>query len=136
MQLKLIHPDSDAPSNDLNEDGRIDPWEINRLLEVKLPDGKPLDDRKQYTLATIDFLVLGGDDFAGPMSHIDPKALQYTGILTREALSNHIHELTLRDGAVNSQKHPLVSANEPRLTFVKSAKKTRTQRRHHKRKSV
>jgi 5'-nucleotidase len=136
LVLKLIHPETDAPSNDLNGDGRIDPWEINRLLEAKLPDGRPVDDRKEYTLAMIDFLVLGGDDFAWPMSQIDPKQIQYTGILTRDALSNHIRELTARDGAVNSPSHPLVSATEARLVFIKTTKKAKTRKRRRKHKSV
>jgi 5'-nucleotidase len=134
MALKLIHPDVDAPSNDLNDDGKTDPWEINRLVEVRLPGGELLDDRKEYTLATIDFLVLGGDDWAWPISQINPQSIQYTGILTREALASYIRTLTTQDGAVNSPKNPLVSTSAPRLSFVRPAKtkKTRKRRRHRK----
>lgn len=134
MTLKLIHPDVDAPSSDLNDDGKTDPWEINRLVEVRLPGGELLDDRKEYTLATIDFLVLGGDDWAWPISQINPQSIQYTGILTREALASYIRTLTNQDGAINSSKNPLVSSSAPRLSFVRPAKtkKTRKRRRHRK----
>jgi hypothetical protein len=94
-----------------------------------------LDDRKQYTLATIDFLVMGGDDFAWPMAQIGPGSTQFTGILTREALATRIHELTAKEGAINSAEHPLVLAESPRISFVKPVKKA-TKRRRRKKKSV
>ncbi|MDR3608314.1 MAG: 5'-nucleotidase C-terminal domain-containing protein [Oligoflexia bacterium] len=129
LQLKLIHPDSDAPSSDLNEDDKTDAWEINRLLEVRLPDGSLLDDRKTYTIATIDFLVLGGDDMAWPMSQIPTDRFQYTGILTRDALASYIKTLTQQQGAINGPGNLLVSPENPRMIFVKKAAKKRSRRR-------
>jgi 5'-nucleotidase len=136
MQLKLIHPDSDAPSDDLNGDGHIDTWEINRLLEIRLPNGELLNDRKEYTLATLDYLVLGGDDMGWIMPQLNhgDKKPDFTGVIVREALASYISELTKRDGAVNGPTSPLVNSAAPRIVFQKVAKKagkhSRRKRRH------
>lgn len=45
---------------DLNGDGMYEDWEQSRISEV-LIDNKPLDTKAYYNIATIDFLVQGGD---------------------------------------------------------------------------
>ncbi|MFL5812501.1 MAG: bifunctional metallophosphatase/5'-nucleotidase, partial [Bdellovibrionia bacterium] len=44
LKLRLISPEADAPADDLDQDGRISPWEINRLLEVQTAGGQSIDD--------------------------------------------------------------------------------------------
>jgi 5'-nucleotidase len=138
LKLRLISPEADAPADDLDQDGRISPWEINRLIEVQTSDGQPIDDRKQYTLATIDFLVSGGDDYGWGMHQIPESHRNNTGIMMRETVANYIRQLSAQDNGINSVEHPLVNPTSPRIVFEKpkvSKKKGRHGRsRHHKKK--
>ena len=55
LKLRVLDRSADAPSSDLNGDGKIEPWEVNRLLEMKFTDGTSVQPKKIYKLATIDF---------------------------------------------------------------------------------
>ena len=67
VHMRLVSPEEDAKGTDLNGDGRIDAWEVNRTLSVELENGSPIVDDKKYRLATLDFLVSGGDDLGWVM---------------------------------------------------------------------
>ena len=128
MTLKLIDPTVEAPVNDLNGNHKIEPWEVNRLLEVKLPNGKLVSDDKHYTLATIDFLATGGDDYSWPMSQI-PKDRFYfeNALLIRDVVASYLK----KSGPLGDPAHPLVDANHPRIKFVKLEKKGKRRRSSH-----
>lgn len=120
LKLKLIHLDSDAPSNDLNGDGKISPWEVNRILDIRQENGSPLKDSQFYTLATVDFLVTGGDDMEWIMSQIPKERIQLdAGGLIRNAVIDFISQ----SGPLNSIDHPLVNPKKPRFVLVKWPKK-------------
>jgi 5'-nucleotidase len=119
LKLKLIDPAYDAPLNDLDGDGQQDPWEANRLLEITLPNGEPLQDQKLYTLALSDFLVTGGDGFQWPMSKIPASRIELdAGMSARDALIQYLQE----NGAFNSESQPLVDQSNRRLQFEKPIK--------------
>ncbi len=137
LSLKLIDPDSDAPSQDLNGDKKTEPWEIDRLLEVRMEDGSLLDDQKQYKLATLDFLASGGDDLAWAMKQIPRDHRQATELMVRDVAAQYIRQLSARDGDLNTAEHPAMDPEHPRFIFVKmkpaaSGKKGRRHRRHRK----
>ncbi len=122
LKLRLISPEADAPADDLDGDGKISPWEINRLLEVQTSNGNSIDDRKEYTVAMIDFLVSGGDDYGWIMRQIPAAHRKPTGILAREAIANRIRQLSAefeKEGGINSVEHPLIDPSAPRMVFEK-----------------
>lgn len=124
VRLKLIAPQSDAPGSDLDGDGRIEAWELNRLLGAELADGTPIDPQREYRLATLDFLVTGGDDLGWffskiPAERIDAKG----GPVMRDAMVDHLQKLTAASGPINSVSAPIIDPQAPRLDFVKAQKK-------------
>lgn len=132
LKLKLIGPEYDVPSNDMNGDGKIEPWEANRLLEVRLADGSPIKPEKTYTLATIDFLVTGGDDVGAIMEKIPAERQIHSDWLIREAAVKYLRKLAAA-GPINSIERPLYDPANPRMVFSKPAegkkKKTKGKRR-------
>lgn len=127
IKLKLIDLKYDAPSNDLDGDRKIEPWEINRLKEIRLvrrdSDGEieevPINDQKFYTLATLDFLVLGGDDLSWALSKIPHQRISYDSRLLRDVVTDY-----LRAGKVwNQAQSPLLDPKNPRLKFVNPKEK-------------
>ncbi len=55
-------------------------------VELRTSDGKPLDDQRVYRIATVDFLVKGGDDFSElePLSALREKAPLVRDLLIEE----------------------------------------------------
>jgi 5'-nucleotidase len=134
LKARLIAPAYDAPADDLNHNGKIEPWEINRLLELETSDGTSIDDHKTYTVATIDFLVSGGDDYGWIMNQIPQSKRHTLGLLLRDVTANYIRQVNAEQGGINSPEHPLLDPAKPRLVFEKpKAKSKRRRRRHHPR---
>ncbi|MGK5086631.1 bifunctional UDP-sugar hydrolase/5'-nucleotidase [Bdellovibrionota bacterium FG-2] len=132
VELRLIALESEAPATDLNQSGKIDPWEINRLLEARLSDGSPIVDSKLYTLATLDFLVTGGDDLAWFFSKIPASRIELnSGVVVREAVVTYTLALA-KAGPINAAEHPLVDKDHPRLRFEKIAVKKEKKRSRRK----
>src|SRR5690606_23855140 len=93
-------------------------WEVNRIQSITLEDGSPLIDDQIYTLATIDFLLGGGDDLGWilgqlPLERQDPPAQ-----LLRAAVIDFMREVAQR-GPLNSTERPLVNPADPRIRFEK-----------------
>lgn len=104
----------DLPGMDLNQDGKIDRWEKNRLIEVTKSDGSPLNDQKLYTVATYDYLVNGGDDLSWFMSKIPQERINrsfsgYTRDLIVEAFK--------REKVINTEEKPTYDPANPRIIF-------------------
>lgn len=117
LQIRMIDPGFRAPHRDLNRDGKISHWEINRILDIRLPDGKKIQDSRLYTLATLDFLVRGGDDMAWPMDRIPRDRVQMdAGGLTREAVVDYLG----KNSPVHTAARPLVAPDRPRIILTQS----------------
>ena len=139
LRVRAIRREDEPYSSDLDGNGKIEPWELDRLIEVTLADGTPIEDGKLYTVGTLDFLVSGGDSmgwFIGriPKDHIVAMA----GPVLRDSVLAHLKRLseTQREG-INSAEHPLVDPNHPRLILERRTEKKRqksgTSRRRHSR---
>ncbi len=125
IQLRLLHPDSDAPAQDLNDDGKVEAWEVNRILDARfLTDGKPINDSQEYTLALLDFLATGGDDLGWIMSQIPKDRIHHDPHTPplRDAVIQYAQKLG-EAGPLNSVERPIISATHPRLKFEKPAGK-------------
>lgn len=126
VRLRLISPAYDAPSEDLNGDKRVDAWEVNRLIDARLADGSPIRDERIYSLATIDFLVTGGDDLHWIMKQIPQERIQLsTGEVMRDAVVKYL----ATSGPLNGVETPLVRVDDPRLKFEAAPEKRRWKRR-------
>jgi 2',3'-cyclic-nucleotide 2'-phosphodiesterase (5'-nucleotidase family) len=131
VRLRLVSPDEDPKGTDLNGDKRIDAWEVNRLLDVELDDGSPIIDDRHYKLATLDFLINGGDDLGWIMEQLPAsRQAQPTGLL-RDIVVQHLKTLA-QAGPINPVDHPIIDPANPRLRFVKTKDKARS-RKHHRR---
>jgi 5'-nucleotidase len=115
LQLKLLDLSVPAPFDDLNGDGKTVVWEANRLLGMALANGRVLDPKQLFTLATMDFLVAGGDDLGWPMSKIPPEHIHPTGVLLRDAVVQYIE----RNQTFNSEQAPLIDKAHPRIILQK-----------------
>ncbi len=133
LKLRLIHPSFAAPFEDINGTGTFEPWEANRLLEVTLANGERLDPNRYYTLATLDFLLTGGDDLKWAMAQIpENRPRVYTGILARDALAQYIRE----QNQINASHSPLIRLDNPRLQFEKPKKKASHPHRYHRKRKT
>ncbi len=129
LQLRVLNLEADAPTTDLNQNGKTEPWEINRLIDVKLKSVKlkkgsranpPLNDSKLYTVAIPDFLVSGGDDMGWFMAQIPKeRILLNAGGTIRDA----VEEFLIRAGTLNSPDRPLVDPRNPRIRIELSRSK-------------
>lgn len=140
LKVRVIRREDEPNSSDLDGDRKIEAWELNRLIELTLADGTPIDDQKTYTVATVDFLVSGGDSLGWFMSRL-PKAhiTLMAGPILRDAVITYLKKRAEIDGeGLDSEKRPLVDANRPRLILEKrpvgkahsgKAKRTRRQKR-------
>jgi 5''-nucleotidase/2'',3''-cyclic phosphodiesterase and related esterases len=73
----------------------------NRKIKKLLIGGKPLNDNKLYNLATIDFLLGGGD---GLYLLKKRERVINTDILIRDAVIQYIQELTDKGEIINPKK--------------------------------
>jgi 2',3'-cyclic-nucleotide 2'-phosphodiesterase (5'-nucleotidase family) len=73
----------------------------NGKLDKCLIGGKPIDDNKIYRIATIDFLIAGGDNV---FSLKNNNGITETGILIRDAIIKMINKETAAGRDINPQK--------------------------------
>lgn len=85
---------------------RVEAFSWNIQLEIKagalkdvLIDGEQIDDSRVYRIATIDFLMSGGDNV---LSLKDAVAVEQTGVLIRDAMISQIEKLTQSKKRVTS----------------------------------
>lgn len=118
MHLRIIDPKFEAPSSDLDGDKKIADWEVNRLIEAKFDNGNSIEDQKEYRLATIDFLVTGGDDMGWIMSRIPKDRIDLAGVgMIRDVVEKYMTQ----NSPLNTAQKPLVDSGNPRLKFEKPA---------------
>lgn len=100
-KLKLIDLKYEAPATDLNQDGKLEHWETNRVLEIHVEkpsttsavDYLEIEDEKTYSFATIDFLAQGGDDVGWALSQIPPERQTATHLILRDAYVQYLRSL-------------------------------------------
>ena len=116
LTLKAIALGQPGSSKDLNRDGKLEAWEVDRVKEFKdVKTGKKIRDEKIYTLATLDFLVTGGDGLEWAMKQIPSSRIQLdSGTLVRDALVDYL----AFKGPVNSSTAPLVNPQARRIHIV------------------
>lgn len=71
--------------------------------------GKPLDENRIYSVATIDYLAEGNDDMT---SLLNAKAVKETNITLRDIMLQYIRDC-------NRQHKPVTAANDGRITIIK-----------------
>jgi 5'-nucleotidase len=121
VRLKLIDLDHEAPSSDLNKNGKIEPWEIDRIRGIELSDGTSIRDEKLYRLATIDFLVNGGDDLGFAMRQVpSARVRKIPNGLVRQVVENFL----ARRSPLNTDSTPALNPAEPRMILVKPEAKS------------
>jgi 2',3'-cyclic-nucleotide 2'-phosphodiesterase (5'-nucleotidase family) len=115
LRIKIIPIDRPAPKTDLNGDGKLDVWETNRILEITREDGTPIQDNQEYSVATFDYLVSGGDNMAWFMSRIPKKKIETTEAgYTRELVIEYLRQ----EKVVNTPEKPLIDPKKPRLILA------------------
>jgi 5'-nucleotidase len=126
LRLKIIELSAPAPSDDLDQNRKIEPWEINRLVDVRLENGERIQDHQRYTLAMNDFMASGGDDLGWAMKQIpESRVKKIAGPLLRDAVESY---LKTRD-AWNTEDSPILDRANPRVMTVKAPEKTGKKRR-------
>lgn len=101
---------------DWNGDGKGEVWEKNRLAQVTREDGSPISDEEMLTVATIDFLVNGGDHLGHVFSQINESRIRVLrGVDPRE-----ITHLWLRQNrrALNSKRFPILTPGKRRVFAI------------------
>jgi 5'-nucleotidase len=75
---------------DVNGDGRKDGWERNRLVSLTWDSGKPVQDTDEFWLATIDFLVTGGDNSDVAFGSLPPKRKKFFDETSRDPVAEYL----------------------------------------------
>lgn len=117
LKVRVIRREDEPYSSDLDGNAKIEPWELDRLLEVTLADGTPIEDGKQYTVATIDFLISGGDSLGWFMNSVPKERISLmAGPVLRDAVLAYMQKQNrVQKDGLNSVSHPFVNPAEPRL---------------------
>lgn len=127
LVVRAIRRDDEPYSSDLDGNGKIEPWELDRLIEVTLEGGVPIEDGKTYTVGTIDFLVSGGDSLGWFMSGIPKdRTVVMAGPVLRDSVIAYLKKRDEAEPAgLNSELAPIVDPNRPRLVLEKREEKKR-----------
>lgn len=83
----------------------------NRIITELLINGKPLDDERTYYLATIDFLLTGGDRMTALRENV---GVDYSGITLRDVILQYINVFTKNGEPIPAKKDGRVVINNPR----------------------
>jgi 5'-nucleotidase len=76
---------------DLNGDGAKEDWEQNVLSDIRDKKGNQLNDKKIYRLATLSYLVEGGDHQNYVFDRIPPARIHWFGeILVRDLIADYL----------------------------------------------
>lgn len=102
LKIKMVALDQPAPPT-------------GRILQVTENSGKPINDIQMYTVATLDFLVQGGDDWNRFIRTINPSAVvQSNGPMERDAVVVYLKKMKK---PINTDRHPLLDLKHPRFTY-------------------
>lgn len=131
MQLDIVDLKHEVAGKDLDKNGKIEPWEVDRLIRVREKSGNTIKDQKKYRLATIDFLVQGGDNLGWAFSQIPKEriTMNHSGFI-RDVLIEYFK----KNSPINSTSKPLVSVSSPRIRLLPPPAPSGRGRRSHKKK--
>lgn len=117
IKARVLDLTSLAPhSSDLNGNGKIESWEVDRIRELSLENGQPIDPEARYSLATLDFLAHGGDELGWFMNQISSNRVKIlTGILVRDVIEKALKAKS----PLNRLEAPLIDPQSPRLSLLK-----------------
>lgn len=108
--LRLLLASSDAPDS-----ASIEPWQVDRLREIKTAQGDDLDPKKLYRVATYDYIVRGGDHQNIVFDRIPESRKTYNAAgPTRETVIYYLKDA----GKINSEERPLIDPKRPRIRFT------------------
>lgn len=85
----------------------------NRLINVSLINGEPLDEEKTYIVASPDFLIHGGDDFAEVLKFYQPRNEKS---ITK--IRDFVAEYAKQNKVLNPKSKPIVNPKEPAIILV------------------
>ncbi|MGZ3710828.1 MAG: bifunctional metallophosphatase/5'-nucleotidase [Bdellovibrionota bacterium] len=75
---------------DLNGDGKMETWERKRLESLAWDNGQPVKDSDVFWVATIDFLVTGGDNADIAFGALPPERKKFTEELSRDVVAEYL----------------------------------------------
>ncbi|MBL7716468.1 MAG: bifunctional metallophosphatase/5'-nucleotidase [Bdellovibrionales bacterium] len=115
MQVDLVDLKHEVAGKDLDKNGKVEPWEVDRLIRIKDRSGNPIKDQKRYKLATIDFLVQGGDNMGWAFNQVpkDKVTMNHSGFI-RDVVIEYLK----KNNPINSTGKPLVSSASPRIRLL------------------
>ncbi len=114
LKITIVPLSKEVGRTDLNGDGKLEEWEANRLVKVETADGKPIQDKKIYTVSMYDYLVNGGDDLSWFMKAVPKKdILSSHSEYSRDLVSQYLKRVK----TVNKISAPLVDPKNPRIIF-------------------
>ena len=112
LRLHVIDSHHEPEKEDWNGDGKSEYWEVNRLIRSELANGDEIRDEKEYRLATIDYLVLGGDGMEYPMAKIPKGKIE---LVAAPSLHDAVAAYIRKRGTVNTEADPILRADAPRI---------------------
>jgi 5'-nucleotidase len=81
---------------DLNRDGKIEYWEINRIRKILTPEGKKFNPNKSYRVVMPEYLAKGGDDLEWVIANLHPAKIEPLPLTLRAAIEDHLKSDTLK----------------------------------------
>lgn len=84
--------------------------EFRQILDIRLIDKSEIDEERNYTIATTNFLVYGGDDFHEVVDKFTLRNIKNFTIL-RDIVYNY----ALEQKVLNTEEKPCIDKNHPRL---------------------
>lgn len=115
LTIKMIDLTKEAPADDINGDGKIEHWEVNRILEIRDEKGNLIDENKTYVVATVDYLAKGGDNLGWIMNQIPKNRMKIDAAgAPRDAIIDYLK----KHSPVNTKAKPLKNPKKPRIILV------------------
>ncbi len=97
--------------SDLNNNGKNEDWEYNRLVNLTLADGTPIRDKKKYRVASTNFIAnLGGDNYDHIFNQITAKNKSTNYVVNYRDAARKLLEVLSRK-KVDISKHYLDPKN-------------------------
>lgn len=94
IRVTYFNRDDSAFDRDVNGDGKKEKWERDRLHPEKGvvwdSTGKPLRDDEEFWLATLDYLVAGGDHLGHVFEHIPLSKRKYFDQAPRDLIADYL----------------------------------------------
>jgi hypothetical protein len=94
IKVSYFNRDDSAFDRDLNGDGKKEKWERDRLDPVRglvwEDTGKPVRDDEEFWIATIDYLVEGGDNTGRVFKQVPASKRKYFEAVPHDIVSEYL----------------------------------------------